>query len=311
MRVVQAVADRVVLPHEERVQQREPDPEVACDAGEVDVRLHLLRDQAELIDPELAVLARSQCVREARVAPVDLGAVPPVRVVGDERRRPFGARARVGAGARDPHRVLGPRVVVGQRHDPPVLLVVLAVAEPVVYLELDPRAREQVERRRRDELLAREQLAADRPRIRLERIPFAHGVLERHVAAEAAAEAAHQRVVEVVERPVQRAGRHVSGVIVDVWPVERPAAGVVEVLPAQHVAQADEDEHRKRQRQLVPADASVDRLCGGVVQAWHSGSPLADWRRTDVTTGLRASQSLRAAGAGRARWDDRMRSTSF
>ena len=40
---VQVVADRVVLAHEERVQQREPDPEVAGDAGEVDVRLELLR----------------------------------------------------------------------------------------------------------------------------------------------------------------------------------------------------------------------------------------------------------------------------
>ena len=84
---VQLVADRVVLAHEERVQQREADPEVPGDAGQVDVRLELRRRQAELVDLQLAVLARAQRVGEGGVAAVDLRAVPPVRVVGDERRR--------------------------------------------------------------------------------------------------------------------------------------------------------------------------------------------------------------------------------
>ena len=66
MRLVQAVADRVVLAHEERVQEREPDPEVAGDAGEVDVRLDVLRGQAALVELQLAVLARAQRVGEAR-----------------------------------------------------------------------------------------------------------------------------------------------------------------------------------------------------------------------------------------------------
>src|SRR5204863_8129863 len=112
-----------------------------------------------------------------RVAAVDLRAVPPVRVVGDERRRPVGARARIAARALDPHRVLRPGIVVGKRYDPWVLVLVLAVAEPVVDLELDPGAGEEVQRRRRNEVLAREQLAAHDARVRLERILLANRVL--------------------------------------------------------------------------------------------------------------------------------------
>ena len=59
--------------------------------------------------------------------------------------------------------MLGPGVVVVERHEPRVLRLVLAVAEPVVHLELDPGAREQVERRRGQELMAGQQLAADDP----------------------------------------------------------------------------------------------------------------------------------------------------
>src|SRR5205085_9923068 len=99
------------------------------------------------------------------------------------------------------------------------------------------RARQQVERRRRDELLPRQELAADEARVRLEQLllRFANRVLEGNIAPEAAAEAAHQRVVEVVERPVERACRAVTRMVVDVGLVERPAAGVVEVFLAQPV----------------------------------------------------------------------------
>ena len=53
---MQAVADRVVLAHEQRVQERETDPEVPRDAGEVDVRLDVARDEPALVEPQLAVL---------------------------------------------------------------------------------------------------------------------------------------------------------------------------------------------------------------------------------------------------------------
>ena len=71
--------------------------------------------------------------------------------------------------------------------------VVAAVAEPVVDHELEPGGGEQVERRGRLERVAREQLAADEARIGrhdpLGRLLV--GALDRHVAAEAGAGAAH------------------------------------------------------------------------------------------------------------------------
>ena len=59
---MQVVADRVVLAHEERMEEREPDPEVPGDADEVDVRFDLLGDQAPVVELEFAVLpVRSAC----------------------------------------------------------------------------------------------------------------------------------------------------------------------------------------------------------------------------------------------------------
>src|SRR6185503_2465490 len=81
---VELVANRVVLAHEERVQEREADPEVSGDASQVDVLLELLRRQSLLVDQELPVLAGAKRLRERRIAPVDLRGGPPVRVVGDE-----------------------------------------------------------------------------------------------------------------------------------------------------------------------------------------------------------------------------------
>ena len=70
-----------------------PTQKLPATPGEVDVRLQLLRRQAPLVEAELAVLARAERVGEGLVAAVDLRAVPPVRVVGDERRRPVSGRA--------------------------------------------------------------------------------------------------------------------------------------------------------------------------------------------------------------------------
>ena len=166
---VQVVADRVVLAHEQRVQEREADPEVPGDAREVDVLLELLRRQALLVDPELAVLARAERGGERRVAAVDLRAVPPVRVVGDVRRR----LVRVGRSGRACVRGIfigcsGQGSSSATGISPRLLRLGLAVAEPVVHLELDPRSGEQVERRRRLELLAGQELAADQARARVE-----------------------------------------------------------------------------------------------------------------------------------------------
>ena len=83
---VKAVADGVVLAHEQRVEQRKADPEVAGHAPEVDVRIELWRRQAVGAELQLAELVRPNRVCELGCAAVDLRAVPPVRVGGDERR---------------------------------------------------------------------------------------------------------------------------------------------------------------------------------------------------------------------------------
>ncbi len=103
---------------------------------------------------------RSAC-GEVGIAAVDLRSVPPVGVAGDEGRRPVASALGSRLVRRDLHRVLRPRVVVGERDRPRVRGLALAVAEPVVHLELDPDGRQQVERRRRLELVAREEPPAD------------------------------------------------------------------------------------------------------------------------------------------------------
>ncbi len=276
---VQVLAHGVVLPHEERMEEREADPEVAGDTREVDVLLEFdRREPAVVVDPQLAVLPGTESLRERDVTTVDLGAVPPVRIVGDEGGGPGRIGARVAPRALDLHRVVGPRVVVVHLDQPWVLGLVLAMAEPVVDLELDPRAGQEVERRRRLELLPREQLAADRPRVRIEeRVRRLRvRVLQRDIPSEAAAEAAHQRIVQVVVRAVQRAGGLVALMRRHVRPVERPAPGVVEVLLPQPVAQPDQHGNRQGQRQLGPADPPID-LFGDAVQErreGHANAPL-------------------------------------
>ena len=259
---VQVLADRVVLAHEQRVEQREADPEVARDAGQVDVLLELDRRQARLVDLQLAVGVRAERVGEGRVAPVDLRAVPPVAVVGEEDRGPVRVGGRIGARALDLHRMVRPRVVVRDLDLPRVLRLALAVAEPVVHLELDPRAGQQVERRRRLELVARQELAADQARVRVEdrlgRLGFR--VPERDVAAEPAALRPHQRIVEVVVRAVDRARVELALVRRRRRAVGLAAAGVVEVLLAQPVAQADQRQQADGHRQAVPPDPLVDLL---------------------------------------------------
>ena len=202
-------------------------------------------------------------VGELRRAAVDLRAVPPVGVAGDVGRRPGLVGARVGHGAQDLHRVLGPRIVLLERDLPGVLLLGV-VAQPVVHLELDPGPGQQVERGRRLEAFAREEPPADEARVRVEQ-PLRLvrvGVLERHVPPESAPERAHQGVVEVVVGAVQHPRAEVSG---DVGVLERrlvelPAAGVVEVLRAQPVAKADQDRDGGHRRQPRPAERPVDLL---------------------------------------------------
>ena len=158
--------------HEERVQERQAEPEVAGDAGEVELVVEVARELAVVVEPEPAALVLAERLGERGLAAVDLGAVPPVRVG----RRRTSAGRRSASGERvvprpfDAHRPLGPRVVGGQLELEGLLGQVLAVAEPVVHLELDPGAGEHVHDRGRLELVAGQELAADEARARLEQV---------------------------------------------------------------------------------------------------------------------------------------------
>ncbi len=269
----QPVADCVVLECEQGVEEGQPDPEVARHPAEVDQLLELARGQTVRADAELAVLAGADRRGEALVGAVDLRAVPPMAVGGDEgvRRARILVRGRVAPGARDRHRTLGPVVVVVERQLIWILLFVLSVAEPVVDLELDPCGRQHVERGGRQKALAREQLAADRPRIRLEHRRFrpTEALSQRNVAAEAGADAAHQRALQVVQGSVDAAPRAVRGVagLQDQLGAGRGQPGIGEIALPQPVANPDQGHHAERRWKAIPAEAPVDP-----VRERHEGS---------------------------------------
>ena len=167
------VADRVVLLDEERVEKREADPVVVGEAGEVDaveLRLGLVREHP-VVHRELAVLARAELAVALLGRAVDLREVPPVRDGVDEGRRQARLRpVRVRSGMVARTRIgvpVGPLVVLVELDVDVGVGRVLAVAEPVVVLELDPAGGEHVERRRRLELVAQEEAVRDLARVRL------------------------------------------------------------------------------------------------------------------------------------------------
>ncbi len=59
MRRPQSIADRVVLEREQGVQDGEPEPEIGCHAGEVDVLLEIAWQQPVRVDAQLAVFVRA------------------------------------------------------------------------------------------------------------------------------------------------------------------------------------------------------------------------------------------------------------
>ena len=143
--------------------------------------------------------------------------------------------------------------------------VVRAVAEPVVDLELDPRGGKDVQRRRRDELVPRHQLAADRARVRRResRLLLREGVLERDVAARNGCRSlpmsGFSRSLNVPSgsprREVARARR--SPFALGHGQVRR-LARVEEVPLAQPVPHQRDHGHAERQRQPVPADPPLE-----------------------------------------------------
>src|SRR5262249_4756566 len=160
-------------------------PEIPAWALRVERGVKVARVQPVRADSELSVVEGPGEVLKRRVSPVDLRAVPPVRVLGGENgRHALAGRERIGHGARDLHGLARPIVVVDRDLDRVSRIGV--VADPVVYLELDPGGGEHVDRVGRNELLALEELAADAARIRREPLSLGLGVgaIEWDVAPE-------------------------------------------------------------------------------------------------------------------------------
>ena len=264
------VGDRVVLAREERVQERQPEPEVPGDAGEVDLRVEVARQLAVRVEAEPAARVLAERARDRRLAAVDLRAVPPVRV-GRHPGRGAAAlvRERIGARALDPHRPLGPRVVVGELELEWLLGQVLAVAEPVVHLELEPCSGEDVDDRGGLELLARQQPAADEARVRVEQAGQCLGVRvpERDVAAEARADHPHRGAAEVVVAPVRRRARRAGR---RRGRLRAPRAGVVEVLLAELCPEARQRAARRAAAAAGPSRSDGRALLAVAISSFES-----------------------------------------
>ena len=151
------VADRVVLACEQRVHHRQPDPVVVVEASEVEALQRLVRllRKPTILHRELAVLTCAQLAVSLLGGAVQLRAIPPGGDLVDVRGWQLAARVG-GVGARAPnfHDRIAPVVLVGERDLQELRLRVVAVAEPVVVLELKPAGSEQVEARRRFERVA-------------------------------------------------------------------------------------------------------------------------------------------------------------
>src|SRR5512132_1642650 len=128
-----------------------------------------------------------EVISKLLLASVNLRSVPPVTVVGQECWVGLVLRSRVALSSLDRHRPLGPGVVVGQRKLEWRGRGIRLVAEPVVDLELNAGGCEDVQFRRRNEALARQELAAYEARVWLEE--FALGVRKRAIPRDIAPEA--------------------------------------------------------------------------------------------------------------------------
>ena len=207
----QPVDDRIVLPVEQRVHDRETDPPVAVHSGKLELGIRIIgglgieRQVVGLGHMQLAVRQQprrpsAHAVLHLEIGTVDLRAVPPLGDDVAEGRRASCVRRscdRVQAGAQDGHFRLRP--IVARRNRKAMwraILVVEPVAQPIVHHELQPRPQQDIDRRRRNELAARQQLATDDARVGLVEFGriLAEGLRKWRVAAEARFGHTHPRL---------------------------------------------------------------------------------------------------------------------
>src|SRR5262249_7886740 len=149
MMPAELVADRIVLPDEERMHHTEPEPPVAVESGLLDPPAP--ERETAVVQPQLALAEGAERVRRLLIAPVDLRTIPPGADLVDGRRRcplVLEAARRIGGGLWHEHRGLPepPGGVMRRKRD----LVhterrVHSMAHPAVDHELNPRCREHVE----------------------------------------------------------------------------------------------------------------------------------------------------------------------
>ena len=267
----QPVADGVVLQGEQGLHQQQAEPEAGHQAG-IDGRVVRHRRQPVRADVQFAVLAGADQLLLLRCRAIDLRCVPPGRLgvrVG-WRMVAAGRGGGIGAGPHHLHRPDRPRVIIGERNLPGVVLGARPVAEPVTDHELQPRRDERVDRGRRDELRAGEQRAAHLARAWLHhpRQRLRLGVLQWHVPAEPRPGHPHPGLAEVVVGAVESP---VGANLGSGWRHWRQIhrgqrARVVEVAAPEHVAEPAEHREPQRQRKPVPADLAVSELGGLVIE---------------------------------------------
>jgi hypothetical protein len=134
-----------------------------------------------------------------------------------------------------------------------VLQRTFAVHEPVVYLELNPRCREDVEDLGGLKLVTGEEFATDGARIRHHQVlGVGHRFGQRQVSSEPGAGGTHHRTLEIVVCAIRRSSD-------DGFHGRRPWAfsvrgvlGVVQILPAEAIADLNQPSGSEKLRQLVP-----------------------------------------------------------
>ena len=140
------------------------------------------------------------------------------------------------------------------------------MAEPIVHLELQPGAGQQVEGGGRDEGVSGQELTAHAARVGLgdRRLGFRVGQLDRDVPSESTSDAPHQRALLVVVGPVCRPSRQVVDRRVrDPGSARRQVCGaarVVQIPLAQPGAKTDQGEDAQRLRETGPPEPPVGPL---------------------------------------------------
>ena len=223
------------------MQHTQADPPVAVDSGYIDAGSGIERQQAIRADCQFAAFTRPHLRQRCCIAPVQLGAIPPVCGSIEIRRGQIvGARGARGVAvcAQNAHGVFWPRVVIAERDFPGILFLVLSMTEPVVNHELDPGGSQHIEDGDRLKAIASQQFEADRAGIRHKNPRFVGiDIFQWDIAPEACSGTAHRRMFQVVVSSIRCASGEVVFSLTGCSGLSRAgqlhAGGIVEIALSQ------------------------------------------------------------------------------